>query len=89
MDDGLEVAIADFARRLVPAAFARRTMAYGVELVEPVHGHDAFATWIDGRLRTATQFEYPFGGHRFGLVLVESDGQRWQGTASRAASSGG
>lgn len=78
MDHAMDTAIADFARRLVPEAFARRTTAYGVEVVEQVHGHDAFATWIDGCLRSATQFEYPFGGHLFGLVVVESDGQRWQ-----------
>lgn len=78
MDNGMDTAIVDFADRLVPEAFARRTTAYGMELVEHVHGHDAFVCWIDECLRIATQFEYPFGGHPSGLVVVESAGKRWR-----------
>lgn len=77
MDDALDIAIEDFASRLVPEALTRATTAYGMELVEHVEGPDAFERWTEGCRQTAAAFEYPFGGHPAGLVMAESDGQRW------------
>ena len=76
--DAVDLAIADFARHLVPEAFSTPSTAHRVELLPLPPRASAFAEWIERCRQDAVRAWYPSGGAPAGVVFVRRGDERWR-----------
>ncbi|MBW3663406.1 MAG: hypothetical protein KY469_09935 [Actinobacteria bacterium] len=80
-----DAAIREWARHLVPEAFAVPTRAHRVELARASDRTSDFDAWIAEQRRFARTVEYqfgrdapPHGDHPLGVAIVEHGDERWR-----------